>query len=471
MSDYAPCSPRLREPDLESGSAEPPAIEVLHLSRTFRGIAGALRDTLRAPIFFIALNPRLWADQYYGVLGTGDPGCSRWLEERIRELSGLQTTDDWHALDRIAEVLLHDLRGLDSNQVLGAAIHVLSREPVRMGSRRLDLEDRDKDSGGYFSAFSLPAGGKPAPGWFQDALDFGCYCGLNIERFLALPNEHGRDRGYCGFHWRFDEGSRARVLEVKSYVKREGLMLGRLGIFLAEYLYYLAAMESLQDPEPPRPSELDHFFLPLRGLGQWRASACWLVHDPIARPRPFVDHSGAPLHAALEELTTKSLFESFAVRLKQAIASLQTANPAQMDLPIYFRHEETQSPFDCLCAAFSTLWWADELLFLQADVCVCRFARDINGDLAATARVVPPHTELVRRDRLLAWEAGNHEIFLQINLGALNRNCAILAVKFAISKVQFRVRLFERPDLEEGWRDGWNSYEAQLREILEDTLR
>ena len=449
-----------------SGATRQPTIEVLHLSRTFRDIGRALRDTLQAPIFFIALHPQLWADQYYGVLGTGDPECSRWLTKRVEELSGAQTADDWRALDSIAESLVGDLRGSDPDEVLGAAIDVLSRDPVRMGSRRLDNKDRGRIWESPSSAFFLTDGGIPAPGWFQDALDFGCYCGLSVDRFLALPS-NGRGRGYCQFHWHFDSGTKARVLEVKSYVKREGLMLGRLGIFIAEYLYYLAAMRKLADAEPPRPSELDHFFLPLRGLGQWRASACWLVHDPIATPKPFKDHSSAPLHAALEELTTKSILESFGVRLKEALAKAQASNPAQLDL---FEADAAASSLESLCAAFSTLWWADEILLLERDICRFRLARDTAGDLRACEAAEQPLGDLVHRDRLLAWEADGHEVLLQINLEALNQYAAKRARTVGISKVQFRVRLLNRPDAEREWRDTWAGYEAQLREILEVIL-
>jgi hypothetical protein len=448
---------------------EPPTpvrIDVQHLSRTFRGIARALQDTLHAPIFFIALHPHLWADEYYGVLGSSAENENRraqWLMGRIDKLSSTRA-DDWVALDSIAEELVSEIGKSDPHEILSGAFNVLSRQPVRMGSRRLD-GSAGRPGARQESAFFLRGGGTPAPGWFQDALDFGGNWELKIEDFRQFLGT-SRDNRFCKFRWPFGT-DRARLMEVQTYVKREGLMSGRLAIFIAEYLYYLAGMQLLGHGENrhPNPSELDHFFLPLRGLGQWRASACWLRFNPVTRNTQLPEFPGAALPTALEELTTKSILESFRVRLEQAIATRR-----RLFVPDQASFIEVDNPLADLAYAFSTLWWSEEILLLERDKCVFRLARDGGGDLVPQECTEPLGNLINRKKRLIQWEQTKDATLVQVNLEELRDRGPALRNTHGVSKVQFRVRLLTAPERDIRWRETWNDYEAQLQDVLQRVL-
>lgn len=450
----------------ESSSSVRKSIDVQHLSRTFRGIARALQDTLNAPIFFIALHPHMWADEYYGVLSSNaenDNKRAQWLMGRIDKLSSTRA-DDWVALDSIAQELVSEVGKSDPHEILSGAFNVLSRQPVRMGSRRL-YASAGRSGARPESAFFLRDGGTPAPGWFQDALDFGGNWELKIDDFRQFLDT-SRDSRFCKFRWPFDTG-RARLMEVQTYVKREGLMSGRLAIFIAEYLYYLAGMQILgHGEEQPNPSELDHFFLPLRGLGQWRASACWLRFNPVTRPKQLPEFPGAALPTALEELTTKSILESFGVRLEQAISTRR-----RLFVPDQFSFIEVTNPLADLALAFSTLWWSEEILLLEQDKCVFRLARDADGDLVSQDCTEPLGNLINRKKRLIQWEQTKDATLVQVNLEELsNHRAVLLKTTHGVSKVQFRVRLLTAPERDISWRETWNDYEAQLKDVLQRVL-
>lgn len=429
------------------------------LDASFVSLGRALRRHVGAPTFFLALHPLDWSDFYFGLASPPDRHKGEWLRQQIHELSKKIGGDDSRSLDRLAEELLNDIAGQAQQDVAAAAAYVLIREPVGMGSWPPDPEHEPA----HRSNFVLAGSGEPTPGWFQDALDFGSVCDRTIELFFQLPSCF-RDRSFCHFYGHFEEKARARILEVTGYVKRTSLMRGRLEVFVAEYLYFLAASGLLADPgNRPQPSDLDHFFLPLRGLMQWRASACWLQFKPMDRPPQMVEPSIEEV-AALELALSNAILQSFTLRLRRALPQARAASPGQAWM---FPPRPGSEYCQTMVATFAVLWWADEVL-LEGEGWCHRALRDQAGALV-TASIREPCRALAASRRLLSWQDSSEGLRVQLNLEALDGGSA-LAGYIGFSRVQYRLRLFSEYDRQD--REPWDEIEGQLegalREFIED---
>ncbi len=219
------------------------------------------------------------------------------------------------------------------------------------------LED---DSLSLGDAFSLPAWNperwrsspsQQAPLRVQDAIDWyaGHRCPVERAKFA-------RDAGYSEVG---ATRSNPTILKVPMSASRPNIVtLANLKVFLAEHLLaydqYASSVPSAQ-ASVNESSGLTFFFLPIKGLGQFRAAIDWVGVDGYKMNSLKIEHqlmeqASTLQRLGLESLFTQSLIQSFSTSLRQAFSEMQEG-------------ESTSS--DALYQAFADLWWASEVRFYK----------------------------------------------------------------------------------------------------------
>jgi hypothetical protein len=232
---------------------------------------------------------------------------------------------------------------LDEQLVRAVAVRWLEEESLSLGD-----------------AFSLPAWNgerwrsspnQQAPLRFQDAIDWyaGHHCSVERAKFA-------REAGYSEVG---ATRSNPTILRVPMSASRPNIVtLGNLKTFLAEHLLaydqYASSVSPAQNVNES--SGLTFFFLPIKGLGQFRAAIDWVGVDGYKMNSLKIEHqlmeqASTLQRLGLESLFTQSLIQSFSTSLRQAFSEMQ--------------EEESASSSGALYQAFADLWWASEVRFYK----------------------------------------------------------------------------------------------------------
>jgi len=103
------------------------------------------------------------------------------------------------------------------------------------------------------------------------------------------------------------------------------------------------------------PSKLDHWFMPLAGLGQWRAAGCWIAPDSTAKMQRV------GLYSVIEQLLSQTIIDVFVERLGEVI--------------IDSRADSLTVKLGQLANALTMLWWSEEIRLYRENANVFRLAR------------------------------------------------------------------------------------------------
>lgn len=187
-----------------------------------------------------------------------------------------------------------------------------------------------------------------APLRFQDAIDW------------YASHQSPTDRAKFARDAEYDEvglTNNPTVLQVPA--NRPNIVtLANLKVFLAEHLLAYNRYPSGMQPSSLRStthSGLTFFFLPIKGLGQFRAAIDWVGVDGYnmnsAQIKSQLFTQATTLQRlGLESLFTQSLIQSFSTSLRQAFSQIQ---------------EEESKSSDAPYQAFADLWWANEVRFYK----------------------------------------------------------------------------------------------------------
>ena len=378
------------------------------LNRIFHPIGRILEseNTDLTSVFFTMLHPTEWEVIYYGVGGKVDREAGARLHEYMRGVVGSRRENEsWtDLLDRSLREFKE--RGAQSDELRGAAIHTFQSQKVRLGST-------DKPAsrlGRIFYRWYLEGEKDPsAPLWFQDALEFASEHQFLVDRLKSTKESVPQ----FAVEFPSEEGPRATVLVYRNYMTREGLInRGNFEAFLAEYLYYCCAPEiTKRKNPPPKSSELDHYFFPLSGLGQWRAAACWLS---VRSEKSRAEALNPALSRSLSVLCSQALIEGFSLKLARVLVDQR---------PELEGREAREARFEGICEAFAVLWWAREIAFFRTGACVHRAARDHCGKLVPDpARQTLLHPSADSR-MLRAHRVSEHDqVVVELDLGNLQED-------------------------------------------------
>lgn len=286
-------------------------------SRLFGPLGAALNQVVpKTPVFFLALDPFSSSVRFYRTQagrGAPDPKLGIRIAENFTT-EGAATVDD--AICRL--ILQLSQAGASQETLYRWALHTLDTQmaPLGEGSSRLRLQDA------------------------LDALAYG------LDSLKQAGGETTRD-------YRLLPGG--TVLRVPQYVERPGLVVpSTCPTFVAEYVYWLGAQNATT---LRRTGGLDFYFLPLRGLGQWRASADWIESTVRADQMSERLQCATPgLRACLEALYSVSILDVF---LLSAFRSQHAAvGPTHVE------------------EAFKSLWWAREVALFERGQFRRGFSRD-----------------------------------------------------------------------------------------------
>lgn len=183
---------------------------------------------------------------------------------------------------------------------------------------------------------------------FQDAIDW--YAGH--KSFL--------DRAEFARNLEYEEvgatPNNPTILKVPRSASRPNIVtLANLKVFLAEHLLAYAQYASgvqLSQTSIDR-SSLTFFFLPIKGLGQFRAAIDWIGVDEIDSrdiKLQLLKQASTLQRLGLESLFTQSLIQSFSTSLRQAFSETQ---------------EGESKSSEALYQSFADLWWATEVRFYK----------------------------------------------------------------------------------------------------------
>ena len=186
---------------------------------------------------------------------------------------------------------------------------------------------------------------------FQDAIDWyaGHRCSVDRARFAndAGYSEVGATR------------SNPTILKVPMSASRPNIVtLANLKVFLGEHLLAYDQFASSMHPSPAsaESSSLTFFFLPIKGLGQFRAAIDWVGVDGYKMNSLKIEHqlmeqASTLQQLGLESLFTQSLIQSFSTSLRAAFSEMQEGESASSSV--------------ALCQPFADLWWANEVRFYK----------------------------------------------------------------------------------------------------------
>lgn len=437
---------------------EPTPIDQEILSQTFEPIGQILNQRLERPIFFLTLHPTEWSAQYYGILGKGDEKAAQKLRDEVAEIQsrsadGEPTRKDLKELQRVCEELLNRFQDDDSQEHLHeAAIQILYEKPVPLGYVRIAGSQESPDR---FDNWSLPAGAdERTKTWFQRSLDFAHRFNLEPRAFEESIgaydlSEASRLRFHCGRSRGGEEGKQALLLEVTEYMTAEDLVDEKLfEVYLAEYLYGMSASFDSRS----RPEDLSHFFIPLSGLGQWRAAVCWVdTKCGLDRYKETLHSEISPcFHEAARELCSQALIDVFASQLSRALLA---------------RSRDRRATLAHLSDAFAHLWWATAISFFDRGNCCYRRVRNQRGELRAEAKC-EKQINWLDEDRFLAEQSCQNSHKIQMNFMKLSdgsKQKEMLGDILPFDGVEFEIPLF---DAAQQSRIGLRRYELQLKERI-----
>jgi len=296
-------------------------------SRLFGPLADLLDRLIPGgSLFFLAMDPVSTSVRFYRTGRSLEPGVSD--QQMDATVAGYTSTKAFlhtheSLCDQINNILTTGAPTAIANRLYAWALHRLDTQTLVLG-------------GGKTGRARLR---------FQDALEFAA-SGLD-----AVKNDDDSTHDYR----QLSEGT---VLCVPCYVERPLLIVPETRpTFVAEYVYWLRrrSMEHLYHSRG-----LDLYFLPLRGLGQRRASAVWLeatVDSAMMHDRLLPVN--AALCRALEALYSATILDEFLLSA--------------------FRTEQARLGSGRVEEAFKSLWWADELAFFREGQFRRGFLRDDNA--------------------------------------------------------------------------------------------
>ena len=193
---------------------------------------------------------------------------------------------------------------------------------------------------------------------FQDAIDW--YAEYKSSIAEAKHADPVRYKGYE----EYGSGRRKTILRIPTSASRPNIVnLSNLKVFLAEHLLaykeydqYVRLLRTPYATEPDGEPGLTFYFLPIKGLGQYRAAINWVGIDGYkmnsVRIENDLSYEASSLQRlGLESLFTQSLIRSASTSLRQALTETQTGN--------------YQTP-EGLYQAFADLWWATEVRFFKS---------------------------------------------------------------------------------------------------------
>lgn len=373
---------------------------MVHKTSTITNIISpAMKRHLReidAPArFLLFLRPGVTKLDFIPVADTNQSGTNS-LDEYQRVMD--QAFDD--ALERIKQQgpqYLHDLRTLSLFELChevvtaaqGLAPHLqLDEQHVRaVAVRWLEQES--------LSLGDVPNSGKTGSRWritpnkqahlrFQDAIDW------YAEHKCELPNpDLANDDRYRDYEELGVGRSRTSntILKIPNSANRPNMVKPtNLKVFLAEHLFaYHQYAHSRTDNRNGAAQEpgLTFFFLPMKGLGQFRAAIDWVGIDFFQLSshtirNSLLEQASTLQRLGLESLFTQSLIRSFSTSLRQAFSDMQ---------------EGESKSSDALYQAFADLWWANEVHFSKVGQLQNRLIRAEGEDdstwVTATEKPLP----------------------------------------------------------------------------------
>jgi hypothetical protein len=349
-----------------------PELDQQILNSIFRPVAAALQQDIDHPVFFLSLVPDQWKVRYFGLALDNKPeNSSRLFEETISSVKTAIAKADKPAFESLDEAFenLRSRKLLDRT-LTGRAINFLSNEEVALGWTNSSV------AGG---SWGLDCDDEAPQVWFQAALDWAA-CEFNKERFLGVykgkalaPLEH------------------KRALHVDNYVQRQGIINAvNAGAFLAEAVL-CGGFASEKNEVAEKPSALNHWFVPIQGLGQWRAAACWIASlkkDQTQEPG---------LYAVIDELLSQAIIDVFAEQFGDAVVVPPTQNDR----------------YKRIADALSLLWWSEEICLYWRGENVFRLCRDSVDKALKQSEPTPSRFWLASRGFIKVEKVGQfHRIHL-----------------------------------------------------------
>lgn len=332
-------------------------------------LSGPLRDAVESLIrdilvpvnalagFFIFLEANTWQVRFLSInSGNADPRSAAHLDAflgHIRDKDDRQSNDHKRnladtrlLLDLVFEIIKNS--GLTRPEIQGAAIHWLKSKGLMLGNTSNAGSGARKISYWDFGGEELPLLE------FQNALDWRATFGGDLERM----KEEREDVGYTKIN--------PSVLKVPMSAARP-----HLEILLAEHIISLDE-EAFSNPDlikEMKSPRLTHYFMPVRGLGQWRAAIVFLeietedVNDQRGNSlaNKLAGQASELSRLAAEELLTLSLINVFAHSGRQSLA------------PFTLDQEEQRKK---LRNAFSIIWWSSQIEIYKDGECLERLARN-----------------------------------------------------------------------------------------------
>jgi hypothetical protein len=239
---------------------------------------------------------------------------------------------------------------------------------------------------------------------FQDAIDWRAAYNCSLGE-AKQANDGDRYEGYEEFGVIGGSTDSHTILKVPMSASRPNIVtLSNLKVFLAEHLLaydnYTAHMHSSQVDGLIVDPGLTFFFLPIKGLGQYRAAIDWVGVEGYKSNSHTIqkrlEHQASTLQRlGLESLFTQSLIRTFSVSLQQAFFAEQ---------------EGSNHSSEALCQAFADLWWASEVRFFKAGHLHHRLVR-AEGD-EDTRWVSPTDVRLLPWSPVWVEYCGAHKGFL-----------------------------------------------------------
>lgn len=394
-------------------AADRERVEEVHiLERIFRPTMGkVLSDHLNVPVFFLTLDPTLWALRYFAETSSPDTGNVALLDSLSDHLDVTRRSWDVKELD---ELIRSCARRQPSElpsaaQLLDAAAHQLSSYQLPLGWT--SGTDADDEQGSGTLNWRLEKRGATALRWFQHALDFAVH---DFDQNKLPPDVAAKLR----------RPDYDKVIEVLSYMEEPGLIDQRsFRFYLAEYLYSQRGIIPKSVTNSTTPSLLEHYFLPLSGLGQWRAAACWVAGAHTRQPR--IEKG---LHASIQVLFSQALIDAFGTGLDLALAQGAAAKS---------RREQIHG-------TFSLLWWSHEIAFFTDNTVVARTRRNDAGELTPTAEL---RTSLVPwpASRFLSVLEQDGTSIIQLDLSKLAKvERRVIREVLGCDRILFALRLFDK---------------------------
>lgn len=476
----------------------------LSLTRAFEPLAAALHKELKLPFFFLALNPSHWRIDYYGLMSGADKPLVydyNALVEKLKKTRKGESSGDY--VDRVAEEFQKDLLKrlnltdslqqikndetsdsygacvaekfknnflaeltddqlqalkscVDGNQVRTAVSQIVAEQLRAVAFRILARQSIELGSRNFAQAANAP----PQHPWFLRSNPTGNLKWFQKALHLAASGSEKKAHSLFESVYKTDLGAdlldlvRWPVIGVKKYMSSANLVDSRnIQFFLSEYLYAISQVDGKLLENWPKPSLFNHYFLPLEGLGQWRAAACWLLRED-GNIQDGIKISDA-LHASLRIICSLALVDAFITDLSEILSSVGSGiESAEARIKIG--------------KVFATLWFSREISFYRGDQFVFEFYRDDVGEMIPGQEDGKAgHLPCIPSDRfmLITYQPESNDHLIQLDLTHLpypepKNTAAILGFE----KIVFSVPLFTSSEGEQS--HAVFPFEEHLRERL-----